>query len=95
MCSTGPASLLIGLRFSLQQYHNDLVGPIPSEFGEMTNLRNLGLTHNFLQGEIPSELGNLSRLKALELQHNAIRGKVPTELGRLVNLGTSRIRLFS
>lgn len=65
------------------------MGPIPSEFGKMTNLRNLGLYHNFLQFELPSELGNLSLLKTLELQHNAIRGKVPTELGRLENLGMS------
>ena len=70
-----------------QQWHNELVGHIPSEFGEMTSLRNLGLGHNFLQGQIPSELGNLTRLKTLEMQHNALRGALPTQLGNLESLG--------
>jgi hypothetical protein len=79
---------IIFSQLQIQKWHNELVGLIPSEFGEMTNLRNVGLGHNFLQGQIPSELGQLTRLKTLDLQHTALKGAVPTELGMLETLGT-------
>ena len=50
---------------------NDLIGPIPSEYGSMKSLRDLWLNRNFLQGEVPSELGKLSdTLIDLYLQSN-------------------------
>ena len=70
-----------------QQWHNELVGHIPSKFGEMTSLRNVGLRHNALQGQIPSELGNLTQLKTIEMQHNVLKGALPTQLGNLESLG--------
>ena len=44
--------------------HNDGISePLPSQFGEMKNLRKLLLWYNGFTGTIPSELGNLKKLE--------------------------------
>ncbi len=65
---------------------NGLNGPIPSELGNLTNLKSLGLSTNRLSGSIPSELGNLSRLTYLNLHSNQLSGAIPSSLGNLTNL---------
>lgn len=39
---------------------NNLIGEIPSEFGQLSSLEELDISLNNLSGEIPSELGNIS-----------------------------------
>lgn len=53
--------------------HNYLTGAIPSELGNLANLRDLRLRFNYLTGEIPAELGNLSNLGSLCLYGNRFR----------------------
>ena len=65
---------------------NQLSGLIPSELGNLSNLRLLHLSFNNLSGSIPSELGNLSNLKSLYLDGNGLSGSIPSELGNLSNL---------
>ena len=65
---------------------NNLVGSLPAELGNLTNLRQLGLAGNQISGAIPAELGSLANLIGLYLGYNQLTGAVPGELANLVNL---------
>ena len=54
-----------------------MVGSIPSELSNLTDLTDLYLGDNKLVGSIPSELGNLTNLTELRLSGNELRGCVP------------------
>ena len=71
---------------------NNLIGSIPSEVGNLTNLTRLILAFNQLSGTIPIELADLSNLEALGLQENELSGEIPTELGSLSNLTALSLR---
>jgi uncharacterized repeat protein (TIGR01451 family) len=66
---------------------NRLMGSIPSELSNLSNLEELWLDHNQLAGNIPSNLGSLSKLQKLALHYNQLTGSIPPELGNLSNLG--------
>ena len=63
-----------------------LLGTIPTELGNLTNLRELLLSVNNLTGAIPSALGNLSNLETLIMGNNNLTGEIPSDLGNLTNL---------
>ena len=63
-----------------------LLGTVPTELGNLTNLRELLLSVNNLTGAIPSELGNLSNLETLIMGNNNLTGEIPSALGNLTNL---------
>ena len=75
---------------------NRLRGRIPSELGDLAELKTLALYSdpdesaavnlNRLSGPIPSSLGNLSKLEWLELDGNELSGSIPSSLGNLSNL---------
>ncbi|MEM7129106.1 MAG: YCF48-related protein [Chloroflexota bacterium] len=65
---------------------NDLLGPIPEEISNLTNLTVLGMTNNQLSGPIPNRLGDLSSLIYLGLCVNQLTGSIPSELGNLASL---------
>jgi len=46
---------------------NNLIGTIPSQLGDLSNLFELNLARNKFTGSIPSELGNLSKLSFLKI----------------------------
>ena len=54
----------------LQLNYNNLAGPLPSEFGQLSALRVLNLCGNKLTGCIPAVLGQLGALKSLWLRGN-------------------------
>ena len=69
----------------------DLTGEIPSEIGDLTNLKELHLDRNELSGEIPSEIGNLTNLEELHLHFNDFTGEIPSSIGNLTNLTFLRL----
>jgi hypothetical protein len=75
-----------GFILKLDLTGNQLTGPIPTELGLLTKLRELYLHNNKLTGQIPTELGLLTQLKTLSLSENQLTGAIPLELGRLTEL---------
>ncbi|MDQ1355247.1 MAG: hypothetical protein QG657_5557, partial [Acidobacteriota bacterium] len=76
--------------------NNQLMGDIPSELGNLTNLQGLRLNRNHLSGSIPPELGNLSHLEYLYLYNNELSGAIPSQLGNLslllqLDLGSNKL----
>ena len=67
---------------------NLLVGLIPKELGNLSNLQILDLSLNHLVRTIPDELGGLSSLRVLNLSRNTLIGQIPSALGNLENLTT-------
>jgi len=65
---------------------NNLTGGLPSELGNLSQLKLLNLSVNNLSGGIPSSLGQLSQLELLNLSLNRLRGSLPSELGQLTQM---------
>ncbi len=70
---------------------NQLGGSIPSQLGNLSQLKHILLYQNQLSGSIPSQLGNLSNLIFLELSGNNLSGSIPSQLGNLSNLEELRL----
>jgi Leucine-rich repeat (LRR) protein len=67
---------------------NNLIGTIPAEIGNLSQLMSLILSYNQLSGSIPPGLGNLNNLSHLALNDNQLSGNIPPELGNLYSLRT-------
>ena len=66
---------------------NNFNGNIPSEIGNLSQLKVLYLRYHLQLGsEIPNEIENLSQLEILDLGRNTLRGEIPSEIGNLSNL---------
>lgn len=77
--STGHVSIVILLS-------NNLVGSIPAEIGNLTQLFRLDLSNNDLSGALPDAITNLTNLEQLELYNNAFTGSIPSAIGNLNKL---------
>ena len=75
----------------LDLHGNNLRGPIPSELGQLDQLRDLDLCENQLTGTIPPELQQLADLEFLRLEKNKLTGNVPPELGQLAKLRSLKL----
>jgi len=65
---------------------NQLMGNIPPELGNLSELTFFDLSQNHLTGSIPPKLGNLFELTFLSLSENQLTGGIPPELGNLTAL---------
>jgi Leucine-rich repeat (LRR) protein len=63
---------------------NNISGPIPSSFGNCTNLTYINLSRNIFEGLIPSELGSLVNLVMLDLSHNNLEGLLPLQMSNCI-----------
>ena len=94
-CSDKPLSEWYGVTVTegrvtkLNLYQNQLMGAIPSELGNLTNLTSLDLGNNQLTGEIPESFNKLTALIAVDaksnrqrfninLSYNNLSGQVPS-----------------
>ena len=68
---------------------NNLSGALPSQIGNLKNLKVLNVSNNNFTG-VPAEIGQLSQLEILDLSNNSLTG-LPNELGNLKNLKTFNI----
>jgi hypothetical protein len=68
---------------SIHQTLNNLVGSIPAELGNLSNMLYLYLNINQLTGSIPPELGSLNNLVYFGMYSNQLTGSIPSALGSL------------
>mmetsp|Transcript_44435 Transcript_44435/g.52049 ORF Transcript_44435/g.52049 Transcript_44435/m.52049 type:complete len:104 (-) Transcript_44435:258-569(-) len=59
---------------------------IPTEFGQLTELKELRMNANRIHGTIPTEIGKLTLMEKLILDYNRLSGTVPEELGLMKSL---------
>ncbi|KAK2361248.1 Leucine-rich repeat transmembrane protein kinase [Trifolium repens] len=64
----------------------NIAGVMPSEFGNLTELKVLSLSGNGLSGSIPTEIGDIASLEDLVLENNELGGPLPPSLGNLSKL---------
>lgn len=93
-CTDAPLSEWYGVTLDYSQErvqyihlsYNNLVGSIPEEIGNLTELYTLDLSGNTLTGEIPSSIGNMHILGYLYLNNNQLTRSIPQEIGNLSDL---------
>lgn len=64
----------------------DLIGPIPSEIGDLATLASFSVSNCDLSGQIPSEFGKLTLMQQMWLFGNWFSGTIPTELALMTDL---------
>lgn len=72
--------------YNLSLVDNNLNGPIPESFGNLTYLNYLNLMDNNISGSIPDTFGNLVNLKTIEMNNNSLTGSIPSSFGNLEEL---------
>ncbi|MFC2125859.1 leucine-rich repeat domain-containing protein [Bacteroidota bacterium] len=89
---TGPVSTWWGINVTNNRVteinldNNNLVGIIPVEIGDLTDLKTLRLMNNQLADTIPTEIGNLTNLEFLNLGGNNLYGPILEEIVKLTKL---------
>ncbi len=86
---TGPVNTWFGITVTgnrvtgIDLRTNNLVGILPPEIGDLSQLTWLVVNGNQLSGAIPPEIGNLIELEYLYLQYNAFTDTIPSQIGNL------------
>uniref|UniRef100_A0ACD5WS90 Uncharacterized protein n=1 Tax=Avena sativa TaxID=4498 RepID=A0ACD5WS90_AVESA len=65
---------------------NMIVGEIPTEIANLSNLTHLYLDSNGLKGPVPASLAGLQKLQIIYLSRNQLSGPIPPSLGNLSSL---------
>ncbi len=65
---------------------NNLNGPLPDEFGDLTSLIIVQLANNSLHDQIPGSVGNLTNVIELYLGNNNLSGSIPSTIGGMSSL---------
>ncbi|PPD71105.1 hypothetical protein GOBAR_DD32016 [Gossypium barbadense] len=77
---------LTGHLKQLDLSNNQILGPIPTTLGNLTNLKMLNLFKNQIKGPIPYEIGNMKNLVALDLSKNRLNGLIHSSISYLSRL---------
>ncbi len=72
---------------------NNLIGSIPPELGNLSNLNELVLSDNHLNGNIPPGLGNLINLEYLYINKNKLSREIPKNLMNLSKLSIPNVHI--
>ena len=78
----------LGLVKSIDLSSNKLVGEIPKEITELSELVSLNLSRNMLRGHIPADIGHMESLDFLDLSRNQLVGQIPQSLAQIDRLNT-------
>ncbi|KAK1572211.1 hypothetical protein Q3G72_029165 [Acer saccharum] len=70
---------------------NELTGDIPTDIGNLQQIKAMNLSRNFLSGSIPESFSNLTNIESLDLSHNKLSGRIPTQLTQMNSLGTFNV----
>jgi Leucine-rich repeat (LRR) protein len=63
-----------------------MTGTLPSELGNLTNLKRLMLSHSRFDGRVPPEVFALTSLEKFHLTNNDFNGTLPSEIGQMKNV---------
>ncbi|KAK6233646.1 hypothetical protein QUC31_006052 [Theobroma cacao] len=72
--------------FGIDLSCNKLTGPIPFEWGNLSEVRSLNFSRNNLTGVIPPSFSNLKQIESLDLSYNSLSGRIPVQLVELNTL---------
>ena len=86
--TTNEAGRVTGIELS----NISLLGTLPKELGNLSELVTLYFWGPGLTGQIPAELGKLTNLEELILGSTNLSGTIPPELGNLANLTELKLR---
>ncbi|KAI4333515.1 hypothetical protein L6164_018309 [Bauhinia variegata] len=84
-CSFGNATHPICHVTNMQLKGLDLNGVFPSEFGNLSQLKEIDFTRNYINGSLPRSLAR-TPLVILSILGNRISGPIPPEIGDIVTL---------
>jgi len=73
--------------------HNNLEAAIPSEIGDMTELRSFSFSKSYSRLSNIALQGNTKTL-IIDADNNTLEGTIPSELGKLVHLKSLQIGRF-
>ncbi|KAL1190955.1 Receptor-like protein 1 [Cardamine amara subsp. amara] len=78
---------ILSYMYGLDLSNNQISGDIPTEIGDLENIRSLNLSGNHLTGSIPNSFSKLKDLGSLDLSNNKLDGNIPPMLADLNSLG--------
>jgi len=65
---------------------NNLVGTLPPEIGNLSDVHLFYMIGNQLSGSLPTTIGQMTSVQVLNILGNDFSGQIPTSIGNLVNL---------
>lgn len=66
---------------------------LPSSFGQLVKLEELGLNRNLLSGQLPDFWGGMSELYYLDMEANYLTGSIPQSIGQITSLEQFYVRV--
>lgn len=86
LCSYPVSSSSSGKINAIEFENIGIVGTIPAEIGQLTQMRWFSSERGSLSGQIPSSVGNLQSLLLLDMDFNELSGPLPDALWQLTQL---------
>ncbi|KAL1188516.1 Receptor-like protein 56 [Cardamine amara subsp. amara] len=83
----GTLDYMTGLDLS----NNKLSGVIPSELGDLLELRAMNLSHNVLSSSIPDSFSKLRDIESLDLSYNMLHESISHQLTNLTSLAVFNV----
>ncbi|KAK3246937.1 hypothetical protein CYMTET_43550 [Cymbomonas tetramitiformis] len=72
-------------------FDDSLMGTVPTQLGELTQLTYLYIQDMRITGTVPTQMGALTQLIFLNFAENSLTGTVPTQMGALTQLTYLRL----